>query len=89
MRTRSLVSYVTEKIAACVNIIGGVRSFYYWQNQLHQDSEVCLLIKTTQNYWDKVVSRICELHPYECPAIVAIPLRHGYEPYLKWIQAQL
>lgn len=80
---------VTEKIAACVNIIGGVQSVYCWQDQLHHDSEVCLFIKTTQKCWDKVVSRICELHPYECPAVVGIPLQYEYEPYLKWIQGQL
>ena len=75
---------VEEKLAACVNIYP-VNSIYFWKGKIEKDSEHLLLIKTRKDLFDSLKERIVELHTYEVPEIVGIPVEEGYEPYLKWI----
>jgi periplasmic divalent cation tolerance protein len=76
---------VGEKLAACVNILPGLTSVYEWKGKLAADDEVLLIIKTAADRSDAMARRIAELHPYEVPEVVALPIVTGLEPYLHWI----
>lgn len=77
---------VEEKLAACVNMVGSVRSTYQWRGQTESTTETLLIIKATGDHYDQIEQRLRALHPYELPEIVATPIIRGYEPYLQWIQ---
>jgi periplasmic divalent cation tolerance protein len=79
---------VQEKLAACVNLIP-VRSVYIWQDQLQQEPEWQLLIKTTRDRYSALQERILALHSYEVPEILAIPIQAGSPSYLAWIETQV
>jgi periplasmic divalent cation tolerance protein len=76
---------VSEKLAACVNIIPGLTSVYEWQGNIEQDNELLLLIKTRQALSDQLFDRIQALHPYELPEIITVPIEGGLPAYLDWI----
>jgi periplasmic divalent cation tolerance protein len=77
---------VTEKLAACVNRIAGVRSSYLWDGQLHDDAEVLLIVKSTADRLAELERRLKELHPYELPEFVVTPVSGGNDQYLDWIR---
>lgn len=76
---------VHDGIVACVNIIQGITSIYTWKDEVHEDTECLLIIKTRVERFADVERRITSLHPYECPEIVSLPILQGYAPFLKWI----
>lgn len=76
---------VTEKLAACVNILPGVRSIYSWKGTLCDDSEHILLIKTWLQNYPALQDRVRTIHPYEVPEIIALPIEKGLPAYLSWI----
>ena len=78
---------VREHLAACVNIVPGVRSIYEWQGQVTADQEFLLLIKTQANRFDQLEQAIKGRHPYQVPEIVAIPVVRGSNDYLAWINS--
>jgi periplasmic divalent cation tolerance protein len=78
-------SLVEEKLAACANIFPAVRSLYRWQGKIQDENEVLVLLKTRQEHFERLKSRILELHPYEVPEVLAIPVEQGYQAYLEWL----
>lgn len=80
---------VTEKLAACVNIIANITSVYTWQEQLQCDSEVQLVIKTEASSFIKLNERINQLHPYDVVEVVALNIQQGDKQYLNWISNSL
>jgi periplasmic divalent cation tolerance protein len=76
---------VAEHLAACVNIIPGVTSIFFWEGKVCQEAEVMLLIKTTKSSWNQLMVRVKELHTYDIPEIVSLPIMEGFQPYLDWI----
>jgi periplasmic divalent cation tolerance protein len=76
---------VEEGLAACVNLLPGIRSLYRWQGRLQRDAEVLLLIKTREVLFPALASRLRELHPYELPEIIACPISQGLPDYLNWV----
>lgn len=74
------------RLAACVNRISGVTSWFRWHDRLDEAGESLLLIKTTAERLEALTDRIRELHPYELPEIVAVPVLGGFESYLDWIR---
>ncbi len=80
---------VREKLAACVNVVAGVRSFYRWEGALQIDDEVLMIIKTDAAHLEQLTERLVAEHPYECPEVVALPIAGGYEGYLSWLSESL
>ncbi len=79
---------VEERLAAAVNIITGVTSIYRWQGAIHEADEVVVVAKTRQERLGALTARVREMHAYECPGVVALPVAGGSEPYLRWIAAE-
>jgi len=79
---------VDNGLAACVNILPGIRSVYCWQNQRHIDSEQLLLIKACATAYADIEAIIREHHPYELPEVIVIPIDKGLPEYLDWIDQQ-
>ena len=76
---------VEAKLAACVNIINNVRSIYSWQGNVEDDSELLMIIKTRKSLFDELSAKVRELHSYDVPEIIALPITAGSEEYLKWL----
>ena len=77
---------VSQKLAACVNQVPNVTSDYEWQGKIKQDNEVLLLIKTETEKFDAISQAIREIHPYELPELIAVPVTQGEPNYLEWIK---
>jgi len=77
---------VREHLAACVNRVPAVSSTYIWKGAVQTDEEVMLVIKTTEARFEAVKSRLTDLHPYELPELIAIPVCAGAENYLEWVR---
>ena len=78
-------SLIDQRLAACVNRVPGVKSWYRWEGHLEQDDEVLLLIKTTRARFAEVETAIRRLHPYELPEVIGVTISAGSEAYLKWV----
>ena len=78
-------SLVEERLAACVNLVPGLTSVYRWEGRVQQDSEVLLLIKTVEARVEPLSERLRQLHPYEVPEIIALPIASGLTDYLNWV----
>ena len=76
---------VAERLVACVNILGGMNSIYRWEGKLCDEREAVLLAKTRDTLLRKVVNRVKQLHSYEVPCIVALPLSGGNRDFLRWV----
>jgi periplasmic divalent cation tolerance protein len=76
---------VQERLAACANVLGGATSIYWWQGALEQAGEAVLILKTRAELVERLTARVKELHSYECPCVVALPIAAGNPAYLDWI----
>lgn len=76
---------VTERLAACANVLDAMTSIYHWQGQLCQEGEAVLIVKTRQELVDRIITRVRELHTYDCPCVVSWPIAAGNPAYLDWI----
>jgi periplasmic divalent cation tolerance protein len=76
---------VERRLAACVNVLAECVSVYRWKGAIENTAEVPVLVKTRTARYGEVESAIRELHPYELPEIVALPVTHGHEDYLRWV----
>jgi len=79
---------VKERLAACVNLIGGMKSTFRWKGQVSTEMEVLLMAKTKDKLFKKLKKRVLELHSYEVPEILALPVLAGFEKYLNWIEKE-
>jgi periplasmic divalent cation tolerance protein len=80
---------VSEQLAACVSLVGGMRSVYRWEGEVHRDPEVLLIVKTDQQHLESLVATLQNRHPYECPEIIAMPIVGGSAGYLEWLASSL
>jgi periplasmic divalent cation tolerance protein len=80
---------VERGLAACVNVVPGVVSVYRWKGAVERDEELLLVIKTRAESFAALRDALVELHPYELPELIAVPIAAGYAPYLDWLDASL
>jgi periplasmic divalent cation tolerance protein len=79
---------VGERLAACVNIVGPIRSVYRWRGEVCRDDEHLLFMKTSRDRYRELERRVLELHPYDVPEVVGLPVEQGAAAYLSWIEEQ-
>jgi len=79
---------VTEGLAACVNLVGPVRSIYRWKGEVCDDQETLAILKTTRERFDALKARLVALHPYETAELIAMPIDAGHAPYLAWVHSE-
>ena len=79
---------VSERLAACANILPFTRSLYWWQGKLEEATETVVILKTVESAAERVIARVRTLHPFAVPCAVALPVRAGNEDYLDWIRAE-
>lgn len=77
---------IESGLAACVNIVPGITSIYRWQGKTEKDPEVLLLIKTASSRLQELQQKLVEMHPYDVPEIIALPIEHGHIPYIEWVE---
>lgn len=77
---------VEERLAACVNIIKGIRSIYQWQGKIEDESEVLMMAKTQRHLFLSLSKKVKELHTYTVPEILALPIVEGSAEYLDWLE---
>jgi len=80
---------VEERLAACVNLVPTVRSVYRWQGVICDEPEALAIIKTTVERYPALAARLAELHPYQLPEILALPVTAGHAPYLAWLAGEV
>lgn len=76
---------VENKLAACVSIIPKMRSIYVWEDEIRDDEEFLMIIKTRGDLFDKVRDNIRSLHSYSVPEIISLPITHALDEYVSWI----
>jgi periplasmic divalent cation tolerance protein len=76
---------VSERLAACGNVVPGLRSIYRWEGVVQDEPEALLLLKTTAGRFEQLRERVLALHPYQVPEVVALPIEAGSRAYLEWI----
>jgi len=86
---RIAAAVVGEQLAACVNILGPIRSIYRWQGEICRDDEHLLLIKSTRAAYAALEARVKALHTYETPEVIAVPVELGSSEYLQWLRGAL
>lgn len=80
---------VERRVAACVNVLPGVTSFYRWEGKVQKDEERLLLIKTRADRFEDLRAALVDLHPYEVPEVIALDVARGHGPYLSWLDASV
>ena len=79
---------VEERLAACIQVLPGVTSFYRWEGKLEKSDEWLMIIKTSRDRLEELISRVESLHPYELPELVAVEAAGGAKKYLDWIEQE-
>ena len=79
---------VEERLAACANLFGPIQSVYWWDGKLCEEEEVALVLKTSEVRKNELLARIHEIHSYETPCIVCLPIADGNPDFLNWIAVE-
>lgn len=76
---------VEARMAACGNVIPGLTSVYWWEEEVQSEGEVLVILKTSRSRVDALLERAAELHPYDVPELLVLPVEQGHPPYLRWV----
>ncbi|UCF84904.1 MAG: divalent-cation tolerance protein CutA [Desulfobacteraceae bacterium] len=79
---------VSNRLAACVNIIDNMHSMYWWEDEIQEDREVILIAKTKESLVPELIDKVKSMHSYDCPCIVSLPILAGNKAFLEWIAEQ-
>jgi periplasmic divalent cation tolerance protein len=80
---------VSEKLAACANLLDGVTSIFHWEGRLCRENEAVLILKTTEEKAGELTIRIKQLHSYDCPCIVILSIEGGNGDFLEWVAGEV
>jgi periplasmic divalent cation tolerance protein len=78
-----------ERLIACANIVGPVSSLFWWQGKIDETNEFLVFMKSSKNLFERLSERVREIHSYDVPEIIALPIIEGSPPYLDWLKASL
>ena len=81
-------SLVSERLAACVNIIDNMRSLYWWDGAIQDEKEVVLFAKTREGLVSRLIEKVKSEHSYDCPCIVTVPISDGNRAFLDWVEKE-
>jgi periplasmic divalent cation tolerance protein len=84
-----VTTVVEERLAACGNIVPGMTSIYWWEGAVQRDAEVLVIFKTEQAVAPRLMARVEQLHPYDVPESLVLPVTAGLEGYLRWVAANV
>jgi len=87
--TKIVHSLLKERLIACANIVGPVSSLFWWEGKIDKASEFLVIMKSKKNLFKKLSERVKELHSYEVPEVIALPVIEGLPSYLNWLGASL
>lgn len=76
---------VDEHLAACVNVLSGARSFFFWEGRTQEAAETLMICKSRLPLMERIIARVKELHSYTVPEIIALPVAAGLPDYLRWV----
>jgi periplasmic divalent cation tolerance protein len=79
---------VTARLAACANVFGGISSIYWWEGEVQEDVETALIVKTREALVPAISEKVREIHSYDCPCVVALPVGGGNPAFLEWIESE-
>ena len=79
---------VENRLAACANVLAGTASIYWWEGPVTEDEEVSLILKTRTDLIDRLVEKVKEIHSYDCPCVVSLPITGGNQGLLDWIDVE-
>lgn len=82
-------SLLKERLIACANIVGPVSSLFWWQGKIDEESEFLVFMKSHKSLFERLSERVMEIHSYEVPEIIALPIIEGSPPYLEWLKTSL
>lgn len=77
---------VRERLAACGNVLEGITSVFWWEGEVQDEPEVLVILKTTREHAGRLTERARELHPYDVPEVLALPVEQGLREYLDWVR---
>ena len=77
---------VSERLAACVNIIDNINSMYWWQGEIHDDREAIIIAKTKESLVPELIEKVKSIHSYDCPCVVSLPIVGGNKGFLEWVE---
>ncbi|MEV2278228.1 divalent-cation tolerance protein CutA [Nocardiopsis sp. NPDC049922] len=78
-------SLIEHRLAACAQVSGPITSFYRWEGEVHADEEWLVVAKTSADRVDALTAHVVEIHPYDVPEVVAVPVTGGNAAYLEWV----
>ncbi len=87
--TKIAQSLLKERLIACANIVGPVSSLFWWEGKINKANEFLVIMKSRKNLFKKLSERVKELHSYEVPEVIALPVTEGLPSYLNWLGASL
>ncbi|MDR2345623.1 MAG: divalent-cation tolerance protein CutA [Planctomycetaceae bacterium] len=86
---RAAKTLVEKNLVACAQIVGKIRSWYIWNNEIENSEEILLIAKTRNILFEELADQIRKIHPYVCPQIIALPIIDANKDYIKWMNKQL
>ena len=87
--TKIIQSLLKERLIACANIIGPISSLFWWEDKIDEATEFLILMKSHSKLFDKLSKKVKEIHSYEVPEILALPILKGSSSYLNWLEETL
>ncbi|OEJ08257.1 cation tolerance protein CutA [Shigella sp. FC1967] len=80
---------INTKLAACVNLILKLNLIYHWDNKIIEDNEILMMIKSEKSKQQNLINTLVEIHPYDTPEVIIIPIENGFKGYLNWVHTSL